>query len=260
MNDKEHLMYEIMGRISASDAPIVFKGAMVTKLILAENSFTAFERQTNDVDANWVGTPPSMDALVGTINSALEEMTEQLYATAFRDYADRKSAGISIRRKGADDELFVMDISMKPVNDDRLYYFGEIVVKGVLANEILFDKIAVMSTRLIFRRAKDMFDVYALAQCVQIDTQEIIKTHQANPNREVGAFDEFYNRQSDLEHAYNKLAGIKNKPPFSDVYTYLTDFIKPFSEKDMKLRTWNNEKRRWDNKAPEKKPAIHDKR
>lgn len=39
MNEKEKLMYNIMGSFNNINAPIVFKGAMITKLILMENNF-----------------------------------------------------------------------------------------------------------------------------------------------------------------------------------------------------------------------------
>ncbi|MDR1421909.1 MAG: hypothetical protein LBI64_03480, partial [Coriobacteriales bacterium] len=79
---------------------------MITKLVLSERGYASAERQTKDIDANWVGAPPSMS---------------------------------------------------------RLYHYGEIGIRGVLPTEILADKISVLSGRHIFRRAKDIFDVYALA-------------------------------------------------------------------------------------------------
>jgi hypothetical protein len=45
--------------------------ALITKLILQENDYTAIERQTNDIDANWIGEPPSMEELA-QVNQALE--------------------------------------------------------------------------------------------------------------------------------------------------------------------------------------------
>ena len=63
MTRHEKLMYQVLERISKADTPIVFKGALITKLILAENGYTALERQTKDIDANWIGLPPSMNAL-----------------------------------------------------------------------------------------------------------------------------------------------------------------------------------------------------
>ena len=40
MTQNELFMYDILGRISSTDAPIVFKGGLITKLILAEKQFT----------------------------------------------------------------------------------------------------------------------------------------------------------------------------------------------------------------------------
>jgi len=209
MTAHEKLMYQVLGRISEADTPIVFKGALITKLILAESSYTALQRQTKDIDANWIGSPPSMSALVETINASLGDLRRQFYAVAFREYEEKKSAGISILRNHTDDEVILMDISVKPVIGSRIYHYGETEIRGVLANEILADKISVLSKRLIFRRAKDIVDVYALAHCVKIQTQEIFDIYKNNPGREVGTFDEFYSRRQDVEHAYNKLAGIE---------------------------------------------------
>ncbi|MDY3656192.1 MAG: hypothetical protein SOY50_01835 [Ruminococcus callidus] len=67
MTQNELFMYDILGRISSTDAPIVFKGGLITKLILAEKQFTSIDRATVDIDANWIGTAPSMEQLVQTI-------------------------------------------------------------------------------------------------------------------------------------------------------------------------------------------------
>lgn len=74
MNEREKLMYSIISNISGTDAPIVFKGALITKLILQENGFEQIERATKDIDANWIGSPPTMDILVETINQSLGEL------------------------------------------------------------------------------------------------------------------------------------------------------------------------------------------
>jgi hypothetical protein len=193
MTEKEKFMYRIMGKISESDVPIIFKGAMVTKLILSESGYSALERQTKDIDANWVDSPPSMDVLVEAINNSLGELKNEIYAVAFREYGEKVSAGISIRGKDTDEEIISMDISIKPVHGIKFYNYGEISFKGVLANEILSDKITVLSKKAIFRRAKDIVDVYALSHCVKVNTSEIFEMFRKNPNREVGTFDEFYN-------------------------------------------------------------------
>lgn len=60
MTEQEKLMYEILGQITTSDIPIVFKGGLITKLILNESGLSSVQRTTKDIDANWIGQPPSI--------------------------------------------------------------------------------------------------------------------------------------------------------------------------------------------------------
>jgi hypothetical protein len=245
MTDIEKFLYQIMSSISEANAPIVFKGAMITKLILAEHGYTSLERVTKDIDANWIGEPPSMDVLVETINDSFGELKSRIYAVPFREYGEKMSAGISVRDKETDEEIVSMDIDMRPILGSKLYHIGEVGIRGVLATEILADKISVISSKMIFRRAKDLIDVYALTHCVKVNTSEIFDIYKKNPNREVGAFDEFYNRRSDVKHAYDKLRGVENKPPFDRVYNYLSVFIQPFVNKEMKPKKWDSKDFTW---------------
>jgi len=246
MIEHERLMYQIIGAISESDVPLVFKGALITKLILAENGYTAFQRPTVDIDANWIGTPPKMEELVRTIDRSLTSFNGEFYAEARREYGDKKSAGIAIVEVASENRVVSMDISIKPVMGSKVYYYGEIGIKGVLANEILADKITVLSKQIMFRRIKDLIDIYAIAHCVMVRTDKIFDVLKNNPNREVGTFNEFIFRQQDVEHAYDRLRGIENKPPFDQVYEYVMNFIQPFANRDMTPRVWNSNKASWD--------------
>ena len=257
MTAHEKLMYEILTRISAADTPLVFKGALITKLILVEGGYSALERQTKDIDANWVSTPPSMDALVKTINHALGDLKDQFHAVAIRDYEERKSAGIAIVRNCTGDEAVLMDISMKPVMGSRTYLYSEMEIKGVLPNEVLADKISVLSKPIIFRRAKDMVDVYALAHCVSILTHEIHEICKIKPRSHLDTFEPFLTRKSDLEHAFNALKGIRDKPAFDDIYAYLTNFLQPFIQMDETPRIWVSNTQAWEGfELTKEKPKI----
>jgi hypothetical protein len=257
MTDLEQLMYLVLGKISASKAPIVFKGALITKLVLAENGCTDLNRPTVDIDANWVGTPPTMDDLVVTIQTSLGELREQFYAVAIRDYEDKKSAGISIRTKSTDKEIMSMDISIKPVVGSKVYQYGEIGIRGVLPTEILADKITVLSKHLLFRRSKDFIDVYALTHCVKVLTAEIFEVI-SEKHLELGEFAELFTRRNDVEHAYDKLKGIDGKPPFDEVYPYLLEFVRPFAQRDKTPRVWNSGKQAWDDlsRMVDKRPSV----
>ena len=246
MMELERMMYRIIGAVTELDAPIVFKGALITKLILAENGYTAFQRPTVDIDANWVGAPPTMDELVRIVNRSLACLNGKLYAEVIREYGDKKSAGIAIHEAATGNRIVSMDISIKPVVGSKVYFYEETRIKGVLVNEILADKITVLSKQILFRRAKDLIDVYAIAHCVEVSTADIFDVFTSTPDREVGAFDEFIHRHQDVEHAYERLRGIENKPPFDQVYKYVLRFIQPFANRDVAPYVWNSEKASWD--------------
>jgi len=235
-----------MGKISSSDAPIVFKGAMITQLILSEQGFDRVLRITKDVDSNWIGSPPSMDVLVDSINDSLGDLSDVCMAKGIRPYNDRQSAGISIVDRATREQLFSMDISVKPVVNSRTYYVGDVGIKGVLPSEVLADKISVMSTDKIFSKTKHMLDVYALSHCVDVQTKEIFGIcHIKGERNNIEHFDAFYNRKSDLEHAYNMLKGVTGKPDFDTIHTYMTKFVQPFSSKDFVNKTWDSDTQGW---------------
>jgi hypothetical protein len=243
---QERLMYQIIGKISDTNAPIVFKGALITKLILNENGYTLTERQTNDIDANWIGEPPTMDELTSVINRSLEAFGGAIYAESERPYALGKSAGIRLIDNESGVKIISIDITIKPVIGDRIYHYGEAAIRGVLPEAVLCDKISVLSGDRIFRRVKDALDVYALAHCLEIRIASIYAALE-KAERTLGSFDSFINRRADLEHAYRKMRGITGKPEYDSVYQYLRSFLEPFIMRDKNPRVWYGGKDSWVN-------------
>jgi hypothetical protein len=241
---QERLMYRIVGRIYDADAPIVFKGALITKLILKENGYTTTERQTNDIDANWIGEPPTMDELANVINCSLKSFNGEIYAEPERNYGPGKSAGIRLIDKKSGVKIISMDITVKPVIGDRIYHYGEVSVRGVLPDAVLCDKISVLSGGRIFRRAKDMLDVYALAHCLEIHTANIYAAFE-KAERILDSFDAFLSRRAEIEHAYYKMRGIVGKPDFNDIYSYLKKFLEPFIKRDKSPKIWRDDETSW---------------
>ena len=111
INSKELLMYQFLIQISSTNAPIVFKGGLVTKRILGEKNFSVTNRHTNDIDANWIGTPPTMNELVNTVNNSLGELRKSFFVKAHRDYSENTSAGLTIYEKttGTPEKVITID-------------------------------------------------------------------------------------------------------------------------------------------------------
>jgi hypothetical protein len=232
-------MYQILGKLTEINAPLVFKGALITRLILLENGYTKTERQTNDIDANWVDTPPTMDELTKTINRSLESFNGSIYAVAKRQYGHGRSAGIWVMSRDTDEQIFSMDITIKPVIGSRVYHYGEASINGVIPEAVLCDKISVLSNERIFRRVKDLIDIYALSNCLKIKLVDIYKA-LGKANRPLNSFESFTTRRSDIEHAYNKLRGVIGKPDFDSVYSYLKKFLEPFIQHDISNKEWDS--------------------
>jgi len=242
LTDSEKLMYDVMGAIANSNVPVVYKGAMVTKLILREHYFDDFVRETQDIDASWAGAdPPPMEQLTEMLNRALSGLG--LTATVKREYGDKISAGFKIFDAVGDEKLSI-DIDMRAAIDSRIYHFGNVTFHGVTPDSVLADKISVVASDRVFRRAKDLIDIYALAHCITIKTTDIRDIWERE-SRIVGNFDAFTTRQNELRHSYVKLRRINVKPEFDALYTYLTNFLTPFIEEKADMLMWDSKKSDW---------------
>jgi len=136
MTTEENKMYEVLAAISNTEAPIIFKGALITKLILEEQGFNQVERMTRDIDANWVGEKPTMEDLVKTIQNAIGELKNKYTVVGTRAYGELKTAGLEFFDQQGKN-LFMMDVNMNAVTSGvKEYYYGEGVIKGVIVDEL----------------------------------------------------------------------------------------------------------------------------
>ena len=94
MTEQEQLMYQIIGKISAANAPLVFKGALIAKLMLIDSSFESIDRPTRDIDADWTGEPPTMAELADAVNQSLGPLGSSIRAEIDREYGIGRTAGL----------------------------------------------------------------------------------------------------------------------------------------------------------------------
>jgi len=242
LTDSEKLMYDVMGAIADGNVPVIYKGAMITKLILQENDFDDFARETQDIDASWAGAnPPSMQQLTDMLNHALSRLG--LSAVVKRNYGEKMSAGFKIVDVGGDVKLSI-DIDMRAAVDSRTYQFGNVTFQGVTPDNVLSDKINVISSDRVFRRAKDLIDVYALAHCITVKAENIRRIWERE-NRVTEDFSAFKNRRDELRHSYEKLRRVSAKPEFDALYGYLANFLTPFIESKTNVLVWNSGESAW---------------
>lgn len=229
---EEKLMYAVMEAIYDSGIPISFKGSMVLKACLMEAGYTEDTRHTVDIDANWNSdTPPTGEQMVKSLQNALKNNGIDLEVSIFRPYGEGRSAGFELKDKETDEVIFSMDIDVnRPIAPTKIYEVEALRFRGVSSSQMIADKVAVISSDKVFRRVKDVVDLYYISKVFTFDNTDVMQTLE-NSGRSLDTFHGFLYRPMDLRYAYEKFrfAGGVNKTPFEEVYhtvkTYIQDIL-----------------------------------
>lgn len=226
---EEKLMYNVMKVIYESGIPISFKGSMVLKACLIEAGYDNDTRHTVDIDGNWNSDEqPSAEQMVESLQKAIDRMDYDLSVRLYRMYGEGRSAGFELMARDSGDVLFTMDIDVnRPLMPTKLYIVEGLHFRGISPTQMLADKLETVSTDKVFRRIKDVVDLYYISQVFDFNKAEIMEALQTS-GRTLDSFDAFLHRKDELEHSYEKFrfAGDISKPPFTDVYHTVKLYIK----------------------------------
>lgn len=232
---EEKLMYEVMKAIYDSGIPISFKGSMVLKACLIESAYSEETRHTVDIDANWNSdTPPTVEQMIDSLQSALRKNGIDLDVNIYRMYGEGRSAGFELTQHETGEMLFSMDIDVnRPIPPTKIYEVEGLRFRGVSPSQMISDKLAAVSTEKVFRRIKDVVDLYYFSKVFDFDKADIIETLK-NSGRTLDTFHGFLHRTEELKHSYEKFrfAGGVNKPPFEEVYCAVKAYIKDILPKE----------------------------
>lgn len=225
---EESLMYTVMKAIYDSRIPIDFKGSMVLKACLLKAGYSEETRHTVDIDANWRGNVlPSAEQMTASIQKALDNSGLDLEVKLFRMYGNGRSAGFELNDRTTGEPLFSMDIDVnRPALPTQMYEIAGFRFRGVSPSQILADKVSVLSSEKVFRRIKDLVDLYYLSKVFPFDKADVMQTLN-DSGRILGSFDSFLLRKEELRHAYEKFrfTGDVDKPQFDEVYDTVKTYI-----------------------------------
>jgi len=226
---EEKLMYSVMNAIYDSNIPIDFKGSLVLKACLLEAGFPEEIRHTVDIDANWYSDGfPTAEQMTYSLQKALSRSGINLSVSLYRMYEEGRSAGFELSDCNTGEVIFTMDIDVnRPTALTKIYEIGEIRFSGFTVDQMLADKISAVSGDKVFRRIKDVVDLYYLSQVFPFHSNNIKQILKEN-HRTLGLFDGFLCKKDELVHAYDKfrLSGDVNKPSFDDIYAAVKSYIK----------------------------------
>ena len=193
-----------------------------------EAGFTDDTRHTVDIDANWYSeTKPTGEQMEKSIQKALRNSSIDLNIRLDRMYGEGRSAGFELYDPSTNEVLFTMDIDVNRLAvETRIYEVAKIRFRGSSLVPMLADKLSVVSSDKVFRRVKDLIDLYYAAHVYQPDWPQVLQA-VADSGRTLGTFSGFLYKTEELRHAYNKFRfdGDVSKPAFDDVYQTVREYI-----------------------------------
>lgn len=228
-NNEEEFLYSLMAKMYEVKAPVIFKGAMILKAVQNEyGNPTGLVRETHDIDGDWIGETPSMEGLQSILQRAVDkiETTCPVTVKQVREYGEKQSAGFEFVEEDGN-VLTTMDLSIKNNKYYKLYETEGVYFLGQTIEKILVDKIYVCSTRKIFRRIKDVIDLYILSYSWKGSYRSLL-TLSKEVEREFESFAHFTENFSGLEHAYSKYHNSASGGDFREMYKRVFAFLAPF--------------------------------
>ena len=161
--DIEKVLYRIIEELSKENAPIIFKGALALKdLLYRNNPDLTIVRKTTNIDANWIDEYDK-DRIITIIDRAVKLVNPDYKVELYREPANKKSMGLKVLDK--DGTTFTkIDID---IMDNPFYIecsINDVNIKYSDFNKMMSDKLFSISGEFVFRRAKDLLDIYLILQ------------------------------------------------------------------------------------------------
>ena len=172
---EEKLMYQVMGALYDSGVPVTFKGAMVLRAFLLEAGYPEETRHTTDIDGNWNSEMmPSGEEMTEAIQNVFEKKGISFTVRLYRMYGEKRSAGFDLADKTTGETIFTMDLDVnRAVLHTKLYETGGFSFCGSSPAQMVADKLMSVSTDRVFRRIKDVADLYYLSQVFDFNRDQV---------------------------------------------------------------------------------------
>jgi hypothetical protein len=113
-----------------------------------------------------------------------------------------------------------MDVDVnRPIPPTKIYEVAGFRFCGVAPIQMIADKVPTISSDKVFRRIKDVVDLYYISHIITFDRSAILENIK-NSGRDLESFNSFLYHSEELRHAYEKFrfTGDVSKPSFKEIY------------------------------------------
>ena len=225
VNDNlEIILYSIVEELSKENAPIIFKGALALKdLLYINNPNLKINRKTSDIDANWIEEYDE-EKIIKLLDGAIKKVNSDYSIELYRKPKENVSMGINI----LDENKHIVSKIDMDIKNNPFYVvctINDVEIKYSNLNKMMCDKLLSLSGGYVFRRAKDLLDVYLIINDNIVRKDDIDKVLEYE-KKNLGDFSTLFENKEIARHSYNKLKNIDNKPEFDIVWNKIIDYLK----------------------------------
>ncbi|MDE6982353.1 MAG: hypothetical protein K2P60_13280, partial [Lachnospiraceae bacterium] len=163
---------------------------------------------------------------------AVKQVDNSLDIQVVRDYGEKRSAGFKIIDE-YQKKVARIDLSVRKnvYSVPYISYVNRVTITGASLTKMLSDKLHAVSDEHIYRRTKDLLDIYVMSYISEFQTEDIYEIWERT-QRIPGDFLHFYNGKKEIAQAYDKIEKVTNKPEFEELYVRLSKFLAPFFDKE----------------------------
>ena len=246
----EYLVYTV-DLIAASrfGSKLVMKGGTALMSMLVECGRKELMRNTTDIDIHcnhkdvWVDFYSNIESILNNNDSGfVYKVTRR--RSASKGLTDSDSLTICLNDNG-NVLNFGIDMNIKPNSIISVTYSTILQMPTYDTYTMASDKIAVISSKKVYRRIKDLYDLTVLFSIYNFSYMELCNRIVLKHNGVKLENMLMQNNYLELEHAYSKFSGIINKPDFRDLIAYCRVIMEPFYRKVRGNLKWDTEGTQW---------------
>ena len=235
--DVIQIMYKMMGALHKRNLSVVFKGSMVLRHVIAENTNLDTHRLTADFDIDWAMSLLSKEEFERLFQDVLDSLNVGSFVVVCSVEPKKNFNGtFDIYTPDGAEILFSIDL-VKRQNEWGVEYSipGGIEFVGASAVKMFADKIAVISGKAVLERPQDVYDLYLISHLKGWKLRVLRETLE-KIGRKIYDFTEFLDEGSmdngPIRTKYDSLTNIINPPHFDILYGRVRDFCMPFIIKE----------------------------
>lgn len=205
-----------------------------------------FIRYTHDIDLH-VGSIETYTEVFGDIESWLNSGTNKYVfkSTKVRDFKNGSAGYDFIVSAGTEQMRVGIDLNVAPMQIISIDYTDTFSIPTYDIYTMLADKMAVMCNRVIFRRIKDLYDIYAILHLADISYAQLWQRVERKRPGVVSQHNYMLlpEHYDSLQHAFTQFKGIEQHHDFDSIISVVSYFMTKYMKGDVVI--WDHNQLIW---------------